>query len=139
MNALSLAAFASYAVAIILSMVFGIIYLIRSQFMPYHQEAIGKSWQQLDQRLQALLLGLMRTTGGGLLAGGISMAILLLVPFRAGESWSRYAIPTIGLVTALPAMYATILIRSRTQAHTPIAASTIGVGLLVIGFILSLI
>jgi hypothetical protein len=76
--------------------------------MPYHQEALGKSWQQLDQNLQALLLGLMRAAGGGLLATGISMAILLLIPFRTGESWSVYSIPAIGLLAAIPALYATI-------------------------------
>jgi hypothetical protein len=138
MNTASIAAFVSYALAALLSMAFGIIYLVRSQFMPYHQEALDKPWQQLDARLQALLLGLMRTAGGGLLAGGISATILLLIPFRAGESWSLLAIPAIGLVTVLPTLYATVLIRSRTQAHTPVAASAIGVGLIVIGFIFSL-
>ena len=139
MNTTFIASFVSYALAALLSMAFGIIYLVRSQFMPYHQEALGKPWLQLDLRLQALLLGLMRTAGGGLLAGGISAAILLFIPFRAGESWSLVAIPAIGLVTSLPALYATILIRSLTQAHTPIAAGAIGVGLLVVGFIFSLI
>ena len=139
MNITFLAAFASYALAALLSMTFGATYLVRSQFMPYHQEALGIPWQQLDQRLQALLLGLMRTAGGGLLAGGLSTALLLLFPFRAGEPWSYYAIPAIGLVTVVPALYATILIRSRTRAHTPVAAGAAGVGLLVIGFILSLI
>ena len=139
MSATFLAAFVSHALAALLFMAFGVIYLARSQFMPYHQEALGKPWQQLDPRLQALLIGLLRTAGGGLLATGISIAVLLLIPFRAGEAWARYAIPVIGLVAALPSLYATLLIRSRTQAHTPVAASAIGVGLLVIGFILSLI
>jgi hypothetical protein len=139
MSATLLAASVCYALAALVSIVFGAVYLVRSQFMPYHEEAIGLPWQQLDQRLRTLLLALMRTTGGGLLAVGISTAILLLIPFRAGEPWSRYAIPAIGLVGGLPALYATILVRSRTHAHTPIAASAAGIVLLAIGFILSLI
>lgn len=134
-----LAAFVCYSLSALLSMLFGIIYLVRSTFMPYHQEALGKSWQQLDPNLQALLLGLMRTAGGGLLATGVSASILLLIPFRAGESWAAYSIPAVGLLTAIPALYATILIRSRTHAHTPVAAGFMAVGLLVIGFILSVI
>jgi len=139
MNSISIAAFVCYALAALLAVIFGIIYLGRSQFMPYHEEAIGTPWNKLDHRLQALLLGLMRTAGGGLLAGGLTVMILLLFPFRAGESWSLFAIPAIGLVTVVPALYATVLIRSRTRAHTPVAASAIGVGLLVVGFIFSLI
>lgn len=134
-----IAAFVCYSVAALFSIVFGTIYLFRSRFMPYHQEALGKSWQQLNQNLQALLLGLMRVAGGGLLAGGLSTVVLLLFPFRAGETWSLYALPVIGLAASIPALYATILIRSRTKAHTPVAAGSLGVGLLVIGFILSII
>jgi hypothetical protein len=139
MDAISLAAFASFALAALISAAFGVLYLVRPRFMPYHQQALGLTWEELDHRLQALLLGLMRVAGGGMLAGGLSVAILLLVPFRAGEIWATYAILLIGLAGGLPALYATTLIRSRTQAHTPIAASAIGVGLLVLGTILSLV
>jgi len=134
-----LAASGCYALAALVSMVFGAVYLVRSQFMPYHEEAMGLPWGQLDQRLQTLLLALMRTTGGGLLAVGISAAILLLIPFRAGEPWALYAIPAIGLVGGLPGLYATTLVRSRTHAHTPVAASATGIVLLIVGFALSLI
>jgi hypothetical protein len=139
MNPANLSAFVCYGLSAILSMLFGIIYLVRSKFMPYHQEALNKPWQQLDQNLRVLLIGLMRTAGGGLLATGTSVAILLLIPFRAGEFWSIYSIPVIGLLVAIPTLYATALIRLRTHAHTPVVASSLGVGLLVIGFILSII
>jgi hypothetical protein len=139
MSATLLAASVCYALAALVSIAFGAAYLVRSQFMPYHEEAIGLPWQQLDQRMQTLLLALMRTTGGGLLTGGISAAILLLIPFRAGEPWAWYAIPAIGLVCGLPGLYATILVRSRTHAHTPVTASAAGIVLLIVGFVLSLI
>ena len=139
MNPASLAAFICYALAALVSMAFGIIYLIRSQFMPYHQVAIGKAWQDLDKPLQALLLGLMRMVGGGLFSAGLSVAILLLIPYRPGEVWSLYAIPAIGIVTAITALFATIFIRVRTGAHTPVIAGVISAGLLVLGFILSII
>jgi hypothetical protein len=139
MSVTLLAAGVCYALAALVSMVFGAVYLARSQFMPYHEEAIGLAWQQLDQRLQTLLLALMRTTGGGLLAGGISVASLLLIPFRAGEPWTQYTIPAIGLVGGLPGLYATILVRSRTRARTPVAATAAGIVRVIVGFILSLI
>jgi hypothetical protein len=57
MNPTYLAAFVCYGLSALLSMLFGIIYLVRSTFMPYHQEALGKPWQQLDQNLRVLLIG----------------------------------------------------------------------------------
>lgn len=66
------------------------------------------------------------------------MGILLILPFREAEAWSRYAIPVIGLVSSVPALYATIHIRARTGARTPVAAGAAGAGLILAGFILSL-
>ena len=79
MKATFLAAFVCYALSAVGPAVFAIIYLVRPRFMPYHQEAVGLAWEKLDQRLQALLLALMRATGGGVLAASIAMAFLLLV------------------------------------------------------------
>jgi hypothetical protein len=107
--------------------------------MPYHQEALGVPWQQLDPRLQALLLGLMRTAGGGLLASAGAIAVMVFVPLRAGEAWARYSIPIVGIAAAVPALYATILVRNRTGAHTPVLAAAVGVLMIVLGFILSVV
>lgn len=128
-----------YGLASLLTMGFGWVYLSRRQFMPYHQEALRASWQSLDPALQALLLGLMRTAGGGCLAAGVAIAFLLLIPFHAGDIWVLWAIPAIGLLIALPALQATLLIRRRTGARTPVTAAATGVGLLVAGALTSVL
>ena len=139
MNTTYIAAFVCYGLCALGWMLVGITYLVHSTFMPYHQEALGKPWQQLDQNLRVLLIGLMRSVGGGLLATGVSVALLILIPFRAGESWAIYSIPAILLLSAIPALYANTLIRSQTHAHTPFFGTSIVIGLSVIGFILSII
>lgn len=94
-------------------------------------------WSEVDPRTQTLILALMRVAGGGWLAAGASLALLLIFPFLGGELWSLYALPGIGLLIALPSLYATILVRARTGAHAPVAAGVIGVALLVASFVLS--
>jgi len=138
MTTASLLALVSYGLAAALSMAFGAIYLVRSRFMPYHQEALGLPWQEVDPRVQTLSLALMRTAGGGLLASGIGAAAMLLIPFLAGETWPRYAIPVVALVAAGPAYYATMLVRRRTQAHSPVVAGASAIVLIVLGILLSL-
>jgi hypothetical protein len=133
------AALVCYGLVALSSLAFGAVYLVRSSFMPYHAAAAGRPWHELDPRLQALLLGLMRAAGGGLLAGGITLAILLLIPFRDGEAWSRWAVPLIGFLLVLPTLYATVFIRLRTGARTPVWVSVAGVGLIAAGLILSAI
>jgi hypothetical protein len=131
--------FVSYGLAALLAATFGLVYLVRPRFMPYHQEALGVPWKQVDPRLQALLLGLMRTAGGGLFASALAIAIMLVIPLRAGEAWPRYSIPIVGLATAAPAFYATVLVRNRTGAHPPVLAAAAGIGLIVLGVVLSVI
>jgi hypothetical protein len=136
-EATDLAALACYALVALSSMAFGALYLVRSSFMPYHADAVGKPWHELDPRLQALLLGLMRAAGGGLLTGGVTLAVLLAGPFRDGQSWSRWALPLIGLAATLPSLYATVSIRLRTGARTPVWVSVAGVVLVLLGAVLS--
>jgi hypothetical protein len=139
MSATSLAAFACYGVVAVASMVVGAVYLFRPTFMPHHQDAAGKPWEELEPRLQVLILGLMRAAGGGFLGAGIAAAFLLAIPFRDGDAWSHFAIPGIGLATALPMLYATVLIRSRTGARTPVLPGAICVVLILAGVALSMI
>jgi hypothetical protein len=134
-----LASFACYSIVSIFCVASGILYLVRTRFMPYHEAAVGVPWTQLDPHLRALLLGLLRVAGGGLLAGGLALAVLLLVPFRAGETWPLWALPVIGLATVLPTLYATVYVRARTGANTPVWLSAAGLGLVALGAILSAI
>jgi len=59
-----------YAATAFVSVVLGVIYLLRDSFMPYHAAALGKAWGELDPATQALLKALMEVAAGGWLALG---------------------------------------------------------------------
>lgn len=133
-----IAAFVCYSFVAFCLIIFGVIYLTRPTLMPYHLDAISRSWPDLDASMQTLFLALMRVAGTGYLTTALSMLILLLLPFRAGEIWARYAIPAIGLVQLLPTLYVTMQVRKHTSGSPPVGMNMFGVGLLVFGFIMSL-
>lgn len=116
-----------YLVAALGSIGFGLIYLARSTFMPYHRAALSTPWEKLEKPFQALLLGLMKVAGGGFLVSGLSVGFMTLFPFRAGEVWARFAIPIVGLTMALPALYATVHVRRQTPATPPVATTMINI------------
>ncbi|MCJ8280438.1 MAG: hypothetical protein MJK14_11180 [Rivularia sp. ALOHA_DT_140] len=130
--------FSCYLIAAIVSIVFGVIYLIRSEFMPYHAVALEKQWIELDIKIQTLILALMRVAGGGFLATGIVVILLMVLFFRTNEQWIIFVIPTIGLITSLSSFYATTLVKNRTPASPPVNLTLISIGLILTGFILSL-
>jgi len=139
MGATEFAATVCYALAVLVAMAFGVVYLTRSRFMPYHSDALQRNWDELDSQLQALLLALMRAVGGGWLTASLSVAFLLVFPFRAGETWARYAIPLVGLAAALPSLYAALYVRTRTPASPPVSLVLVAILLLIVGFIISLV
>jgi len=118
-------AFICYLVAAIGSIGFGLVYLARSTFMPYHRAALSTPWEKLEKPFQALLLGLIKVVGGGFLVGGLSAGFMTLFPFRAGELWARFAISTVGLAMAPPALYATVHVQRQTPASPPVATTVI--------------
>ena len=129
----------SYSCVALVLIIFGLIYLIKNQFMPYHSRAIGLPWSDLEENMQVLIIALMRAAGGGFLATGLAMLILLIIPWRAGDTWSMYAIPAISLCISLGTLYATLLVKTRTPGTPPVILSFIALVLTIIGFIFSII
>ena len=136
MNLISLI---SYSCVAVVSAAFGLIYLTRNQFMPYHSEALSLSWSDMPENIQVLVLALMRAAGGGFLATGLAMAILLAFPGQTGEKWAIYTIPAVGLCTSLGSFYATLLVKIKTPGNPPFILSLILLILTVIGFICSVL
>ena len=118
---------------------FGSVYLFRSEFMPYHADAIGTNWESVDPTIQVLILALMRVAGGGWLAAAVSIAILLKVQLQKDFRWIRWAIPAVGLTVSLPTLYATYYVTTNTPANPPWLAALIGIVLLLVGFAASLL
>ena len=67
-----------YLVAGAVDIGLGTTYFSSKQFMSYHAEAVGASWQELDVGLQTLILALMKLAGGGWFALGFFTIVLAL-------------------------------------------------------------
>lgn len=133
-------ALACHGLAALMLLAVGVAYLVRSEFMPCHRDAIGLEWRDLHERVQALLLAMMRGTGGGSLASGLAMLLLLAFPFRRGEGWARWAVSAVGAVAWAGALWGALLLKIRTPASPPLlAAAAVGLGLVVLGLALSLV
>lgn len=131
-------AFGCHLLALLLIAVAGVVYLFRTQFMPYHAVALGKSWAEVDTASQILLLAALRIIGGAWLATALAMGVMLLIPFKQGVQWARWVIPVIGLVAESPALYATLSVTFNTPATPPWVAIAFIIVLLIAGLILSL-
>ncbi len=131
---LSLLAFAA-----ILSIAFGIRYLITKQFMPYHATVADTSWSELSIGLQTTILGMLRIVGGGLLTYGFAV-LWLLLPVSKNEAWASWATFTITLTAVVPTLFITVALRRfKPTARTPVVPAALALALGIGGSAISLL
>lgn len=118
------------ALAALLSILFGIRYLLTREFMPYHAVVAGSSWSALPAGLQTVILGMLRIVGGGLATYGLA----LLLPLSRHESWAPWAVLTVTLTSVVPTLYVTIALRRvEPSARTPVVPASVVLVLAVVG------
>ncbi|HLT19388.1 MAG TPA: hypothetical protein VKZ96_08035 [Thermomicrobiales bacterium] len=132
-------AFACHMIGIFTMVGFGLTYLLRQQFMPYHRVALGSDWTDVPREVQILILALMRGIAGGALAVAVLALLVLMIPFRSGEVWAFVAVPLGGLILSAGALYAMRLVAANTPAAPPYQPIVGGAVLGIIGFLLSLL
>lgn len=123
-----------FAIAILLliassSIAFGLRYLFAKQYLFYHAQLTGLAWTEIPSRYQAVILGMLKMVGAGMLVFGLAIGWLLL-PLSRGEQWAIWGLLSIILVHGLISIYATIALRRvNTSAQTNVASACIGVAL----------
>ena len=118
--------------------VFGVRYMRRDSFMPYHAAVAGKSWSELDAGVQRVVLGMLRIIGGGFATLGVTL-LWLCFALHEGARWAPWAILTVSAAALVPMLYVAIQLRSfRPDAQTPVRPTLVMMALIVLGVGLSL-
>jgi hypothetical protein len=130
-------AFGCYLTAIAGLGSWGLVYLFRSDFMPYHAVAVGMPLSEVPQPFQVLVLTLYKLTGAAWVVIALSLLVLLFGPFKQGVLWARRAIPALILVQGAGVMNAMGYITLNSQATPPWAFTIAVIVLTIVGFFLS--
>lgn len=109
----------AYGINSLVSLILGSTYLLRGSFMPYHADALQRSWAEVEPALQTLLGALMDVAGAGWIGIGVATLALVAVPMRRGEQWGRLLIPVLFLIFYVPTLFATIAVLNGTPATPP--------------------
>mgnify|MGYP006436017871 CR=1 FL=1 len=108
-----------YGVNSVVSVALGSLYLFRGSFMPYHADALGRRWAEVEPALQTLLGALMDVAGAGWIGIGVATLVLVAVPMRRGKQWGRLLIPVLFLIFYVPTLLATLAVLNETPATPP--------------------
>ena len=114
---------------------FGVMYLIKNSFMPYHSQAVSLPWTEIDADFQFLILALIRAVSGGFIVTAIVITWLQFEFVRTRKHWISLLILITGCSMGLASLYATLIIRSHTPGNPPTVLNALLLCLLVIGYI----
>ncbi len=114
-----IAAISLYVVTSIVSITMGAIYLLAPEFMPYHADALGRGWQDLQESERVLFGALLDVAGAGWIALGVAVIVLAILPVRRGETWARLLVPFLLALFYVPTLLATLSVLQLTPGSPP--------------------
>lgn len=115
----------------------GLSYLACPTIMPYHKQALGMNWAELNSGLKVLLISSVKGLAAGALNTGI--ACLFMLKFAERQSWSRYCLFILNLFWFLTLLLLALWIKNVTNADTPWPIPAILIIITLIGFIFSFV
>lgn len=124
----------NYSAALLL-LCFGLVYFFLPHFMPYHQDALGKPWEDLSPGMQVLILALMRAVAGGFIAMAVATAYLQYRFHRDPVLWMAILILVSGSVFMVCSLNAIMLVWINTPGRPPLFIDLLGEGMLILGFV----
>ncbi|XLZ71571.1 hypothetical protein ABT364_06285 [Massilia sp. SR12] len=105
--------------------------------MSYLAELTGVEWRDIPPRYQAVILGMLKMVGAGMLAFGAALAWLVL-PLSQGERWAIWAILSLLIVHGFVSVYVTIILRNfNPNAQTNVASACAGVAASLVALVLA--
>ena len=131
-------AFACYLLPALGLGAWGIMFVLRREFMPYHSAAVGMPWSAVPGTFQILLLGLIKLAGGAFFTLAAALVIILLIPFRQGHRWTLWAAPSLGIVCCLGLWNAMAFIALNSPGSPPWSITAVAVVLIGVGGFFSL-
>jgi hypothetical protein len=111
--------------------------IFSKKYLPFHEEAADKQWDQIENRLQYLILALLRISGLGFLIVFLILTVLPVFNYFIPDPFFRYFVPGISFIFCLGLFIFNFLLFKQTKAKTPWIGSLVVMIIIVMNFILS--
>ena len=132
--------------SLVLYLIVGIVSLLMAyksifslKFLPFHEEAYGNTWENVDKNLQFVILALMRVSGLGFLIMGVFLLACPVYLFLTPNIFLRFLIPLLALPYCCGLFIFNYILFKKTKAKTPWKNSLLAMIIIIISAVLSVI
>jgi hypothetical protein len=129
--------FISYYATAVLIVLFGGMYMLKPSFMPYHEEILDLSWDDISVLEQTLVRALMIAVGGVTISVGIILGTLTYKFRKTGQQWISDYVLAFGIISNLLIAVAPIYVVIKSDSVPPLYFPAVLIGLLVVGYVLT--
>lgn len=129
--------FFTYYLTIILIMLFGIIYMVRPTFMPYHARIVHLNWEQIPETEQILVRALMIAVGGVTISIGIILGLFIYKFQKTGLQWVSNLVMASGIIASILISIAPLFVVLTSDSVPPLYIPVIIIALFITGNMLT--
>ncbi len=134
---LNLVPIALYSVVGFISFTMAVKNLSAKEYLGFHKDVTKKSWSDVDQSMQYVIIFLMRLTGLGFLMTAILLTVFPIVNLFAPSFIGMYLTPMVALVFCFGLFISNYSLTKKADVNTPWHASLVASGLILAGLLIS--
>jgi len=113
--------------------------LFSKKYLLFHEKAAEKSWEEIDKRLQYVILAVMRISGLGFLVIALLLIVFPIVNQFIHNEFLKYSIPIIAFLFCSGLFLVNYNLYKQTNSTTPWKGSLFAMIAILTGIILSLL
>jgi hypothetical protein len=121
----------------IISLLMAVKLLFSKKFLPFHEAAYGKNWEDVDLKLQPVIIALMKISGLGFLMVAILLSAFLVYNYFMPDSFLKYSIPLVALFFCTGLFIINYNLFKISKAETPWKKSLYAMIIIIISIVIS--
>ncbi|MGA2143119.1 MAG: hypothetical protein ABSG94_11965 [Brevinematales bacterium] len=126
-----------YLIAGAVSLVMAFKILTARRFLPFHENAAGVSWDDIQKPLQLVILALLKLNGAGFLLCAVLLGVFPAVNFFAPSGFYRFAAPAAALIFCSWLFIVNYGLYRKTKSQTPWKGSLYAAIMIIAGIVIS--
>lgn len=126
-----------YVIVGIISLIMAVKSLYATMFLPFHEKAANKPWDEIDKPLQFVILTLLRLAGLGFLIVSILLLVFPIINNFIPNNSYKYSIPFVALIFCTGLFFVNYSLYKKTKAPTPWKGSLYAMVAIILGIIIS--
>jgi len=113
--------------------------IFSKKYLPFHEEAANKPWDNIEKPLQNVVLTLLKISGLGFFIVFLILTIFPFINYCKSDPIIKYSVPIISFIFCLGLFIFNFQLFKQTKAKTPWKGSLIVMIIIIVNFILSII